>query len=505
MLFTEESPINIHYKTPTSKLLKMNTLNDFELNRIKKLYRDEFESRLQRSRSTRVRGDGDIVCDTDDRKRSLSAPRSSQRVEASLPAHGNSLRNGRYSSETAWRRAESQSAEHLFEAPEVSGRTLSPFVDPHRYERAFSAKTSAVSEAERRRWRGAARFGRALFDFQAKSGRELSLCRGDLVELLEFLDHTWARVEDCQSGLQGLVPLNYIDVSVGCAVAKRDIRGQERVIREGKPNSSVPLLPMSKGEPITLIRRLSGFWYEASNTRRISGLVWSKDVEIIKQPVLRDDGSHNHQEEAWRVQSARFPTARPADEDDCAEDAIYILESGEQVLARKPRQPIERTRAASKSDPRCLCCASQQFDDAGWLTAPRQTQFRYETQLREQPAKQAAIAMRTSAANPRRSSSSPYISTTTETTKRVVEERESFEESRQQTNRKLVYAGGEMAPAQLFQVKHPYKPQKTDEIELIVGDVLSVVHKCDDGWFIGTSSASGKCGTFPGNFVEQLN
>lgn len=54
----------------------------------------------------------------------------------------------------------------------------------------------------------------------------------------------------------------------------------------------------------------------------------------------------------------------------------------------------------------------------------------------------------------------------------------------------------------IYRVVYPYKPQQMDEIELAYGDLLTVTIQCDDGWFLGRSTLSGKFGTFPGNYVE---
>lgn len=52
-------------------------------------------------------------------------------------------------------------------------------------------------------------------------------------------------------------------------------------------------------------------------------------------------------------------------------------------------------------------------------------------------------------------------------------------------------------------VKHPYKPQNADELELLVGEKLYVTKKHDDGWYEGHDEREKK-GVFPGNFVEPL-
>lgn len=49
-----------------------------------------------------------------------------------------------------------------------------------------------------------------------------------------------------------------------------------------------------------------------------------------------------------------------------------------------------------------------------------------------------------------------------------------------------------------------YVPQNEDELELKPGDVVKVVEKCDDGWFVGVSERTGDFGTFPGNYVKEL-
>ncbi|XP_026553694.1 sorbin and SH3 domain-containing protein 2 isoform X16 [Pseudonaja textilis] len=65
-------------------------------------------------------------------------------------------------------------------------------------------------------------------------------------------------------------------------------------------------------------------------------------------------------------------------------------------------------------------------------------------------------------------------------------------------------------------IHHSAKPQRPvfahdsggepneDELELREGDVIDVMEKCDDGWFVGTSRRTKFFGTFPGNYVKRL-
>ncbi|XP_078534190.1 sorbin and SH3 domain-containing protein 2 isoform X16 [Lissotriton helveticus] len=62
-----------------------------------------------------------------------------------------------------------------------------------------------------------------------------------------------------------------------------------------------------------------------------------------------------------------------------------------------------------------------------------------------------------------------------------------------------MHGGGEP-----FQALYNYNPRNEDELELKEGDVIDVMEKCDDGWFVGTSRRTKFFGTFPGNYVKRL-
>ncbi|XP_052017953.1 sorbin and SH3 domain-containing protein 2 isoform X7 [Apodemus sylvaticus] len=55
-----------------------------------------------------------------------------------------------------------------------------------------------------------------------------------------------------------------------------------------------------------------------------------------------------------------------------------------------------------------------------------------------------------------------------------------------------------------FQALYNYTPRNEDELELKESDVIDVMEKCDDGWFVGTSRRTKFFGTFPGNYVKRL-
>ncbi|XP_028932425.1 sorbin and SH3 domain-containing protein 2 isoform X8 [Ornithorhynchus anatinus] len=55
-----------------------------------------------------------------------------------------------------------------------------------------------------------------------------------------------------------------------------------------------------------------------------------------------------------------------------------------------------------------------------------------------------------------------------------------------------------------FQALYHYMPRNKDELELWENDIVDVLEKCDDGWFVGTSRRTKFFGTFPGNYVRRL-
>ncbi|XP_062865251.1 sorbin and SH3 domain-containing protein 2 [Trichomycterus rosablanca] len=69
---------------------------------------------------------------------------------------------------------------------------------------------------------------------------------------------------------------------------------------------------------------------------------------------------------------------------------------------------------------------------------------------------------------------------------------------------KRIMHDSQHAAGEPFQAVYNYVPRNEDELELREGDVVDVVEKCDDGWFVGKSRRSRMFGTFPGNYVKTL-
>ncbi len=49
-----------------------------------------------------------------------------------------------------------------------------------------------------------------------------------------------------------------------------------------------------------------------------------------------------------------------------------------------------------------------------------------------------------------------------------------------------------------------YNALNEDEVDLLEGDIVNVLEKCDDGWFVGSCERTGNFGIFPGNYVVPI-
>ncbi len=65
-------------------------------------------------------------------------------------------------------------------------------------------------------------------------------------------------------------------------------------------------------------------------------------------------------------------------------------------------------------------------------------------------------------------------------------------------------ASSPSSPHMLYRAMYDYTPSKSDELELLKGQLYMVTEKCQDGWFKGASIKGLKSGVFPGNYVDPI-
>ncbi|XP_046776446.1 sorbin and SH3 domain-containing protein 1 isoform X28 [Gallus gallus] len=298
---------------------------------------------------------------------------------------------------------------------------------------------------------------RAKFDFKAQTLKELPLQKGDIVYIYKPIDQNWYEGE--HHGRVGIFPRSYIELlppaekaqpkkplplqvlEYGDAIAKFNFNGDTQVE-----------MSFRKGERITLIRRVDENWYEGriSGTSR-QGIFPVTYVEVLKRPVVKN--AIDYPDPPVSLSPNRSMTASP-------QPSLHSLRAGPD-LTESEKSYVEAVcneiiNIAEKSVHYCSTI-SQPLDSRNKVTS---NDHKPSLIISQQPQAQQQGA-------------SP---------------------DRSQTPRDIVS----------YQALYSYTPQNDDELELRDGDIVDVMEKCDDGWFVGTSRRTRQFGTFPGNYVKLL-
>ncbi|XP_071667966.1 sorbin and SH3 domain-containing protein 1 isoform X21 [Patagioenas fasciata] len=314
-----------------------------------------------------------------------------------------------------------------------------------------------VDDTAKRKSGSEMRPARAKFDFKAQTLKELPLQKGDIVYIYKQIDQNWYEGE--HHGRVGIFPRSYIELlppaekaqpkkpsplqvlEYGDAIAKFNFNGDTQVE-----------MSFRKGERITLIRRVDENWYEGriSGTNR-QGIFPVTYVEVLKRPVVKN--AIDYPDPPMSLSPNRSVTASPQPSHHSLRAGPDLTESEKSYVEAVCNEIIN---IAEKSVHYCST-VSQPLDSRHKVTS---NDHKPSLIISQQPQAQQQGA-------------SP---------------------DRSQTPRDIVS----------YQALYSYTPQNDDELELRDGDIVDVMEKCDDGWFVGTSRRTRQFGTFPGNYVKLL-
>ncbi|XP_025048960.1 sorbin and SH3 domain-containing protein 1 isoform X18 [Alligator sinensis] len=314
-----------------------------------------------------------------------------------------------------------------------------------------------VDDTAKRKSGSEMRPARAKFDFKAQTLKELPLQKGDIVYIYKQIDQNWYEGE--HHGRVGIFPRSYIELlppaekaqpkkmsplqvlEYGDAVAKFNFNGDTQVE-----------MSFRKGERITLIRRVDENWYEGkiSGTGR-QGIFPVTYVEVLKRPVVKN--AIDYADPLMSHSPNRSMSASPQPSHHSLRAGPDLTESEKSYVEAVCNEIIN---IAEKSVHYCSTI-SQPLDSRHKVTS---NDNKPSLIISQQPQAQQQGA-------------SP---------------------DRSQTPRDIVS----------YQAVYSYTPQNDDELELRDGDIVDVMEKCDDGWFVGTSRRTRQFGTFPGNYVKLL-
>uniref|UniRef100_A0A3B4AD84 Uncharacterized protein n=1 Tax=Periophthalmus magnuspinnatus TaxID=409849 RepID=A0A3B4AD84_9GOBI len=300
---------------------------------------------------------------------------------------------------------------------------------------------------------------RAKFSFQAQSPKELTLQKGDIVYIHRQIDANWFEGE--HHGRAGIFPTTYVEVLAPTEKPTPIKSPTLQVLEYGEAvalynfNADLPVeLSFRKGEVIDITRCVDDKWLEGriSGTNR-SGIFPASYVQVNKMPRTKystDDLSVPMSPLSPGPQSPGRPLYSPR--------SPFTYSS----LSPKPdHSPLRQTSPVSYGSPQSPRSPSQ-------TPVPKEA-YKWPNSLRT-----ASPTGPNGQWTQNHSSMARSVSPSTQ------------------------------SPLSVYKAVYNYKPQNSDELELREGDIVQVMEKCDDGWFVGTSDRTHAFGTFPGNYVAPV-
>ncbi|XP_071338621.1 vinexin isoform X5 [Trachinotus anak] len=363
---------------------------------------------------------------------------------------------------------------------------------------------------------------RAKFNFQAQSPKELPLQKGDIVYIHRQVDANWFEGE--HHGRAGIFPTSYVEILPPTEKPTPIKSPTLQVLDYGEAvalynfNGDLPVeLSFRKGEVISVTRRVDDKWLEGriSGTSR-SGIFPASYVQVNKMPRTKystedyspgpmSPGSPGPQSPGRPLHSPcpRSPftptSLSPKPEHSPLKPSSPVPYGGPASQSCSPTQtpvPKEMANQWPHSTSKAASPTNQNSHWAGTHSANQSTTTRAVS-----PSTQSSASVHraeaTTANTPR------YTDPSQGAIPNQATPSNAHVNSLRQTQVPNS-AGSTVVKHQPYKAVYNYKPQNSDELELREGDIVQVMEKCDDGWFVGTSERTRAFGTFPGNYVAPV-
>ncbi|XP_046871972.1 vinexin isoform X1 [Hypomesus transpacificus] len=347
---------------------------------------------------------------------------------------------------------------------------------------------------------------RAKFHFQAQSPKELPLQKGDIVYIHRQVDANWFEGE--HHGRAGIFPTTYVEILAPTERPTPIKSPSVQVVEYGEAvalfnfNADLPVeLPFRKGEVICVTRRVDDSWLEGriSGTSR-SGIFPTSYVQVNKMP--RTKSSDDYPPCPMSPTSPEPPSPGRPLHSPCPRSpftpASLSPEPGYSPLkpsSPSPTQPFIAKEATNHWPHPASNPTSPTPQNSHWGGAYPATQNSIGRAV--SPSNHIAASTHRPGGGP---PSSPKYNNLPQdgSTKHSPGPHPHINSNRH------VHSGATKVPRQPYKAVYNYKPQNRDELELKEGDIVQVMEKCDDGWFVGTSERTHAFGTFPGNYVTPF-
>ncbi|XP_053392594.1 sorbin and SH3 domain-containing protein 1-like isoform X12 [Mercenaria mercenaria] len=352
---------------------------------------------------------------------------------------------------------------------------------------------------------------RGLYNFTAQNSRELPFRKGDIVYLIRQIDSNWFEGE--KNGRVGIFPVNYVEVLTSieeASSAAQQSEGQARAKYNFNSQTSVEL-PLRKGEIVTLLRNVDENWFEGRFGNR-QGIFPVAYVEVLQEPctplvtpapsvITTPMTGRGTPEMLSPVSYDGAPTPPPQPSPGAFRSQSDYL-GNRYAASPRDQHLLQQQQENIITSPRNEHISAQRFDgvqsqkhydysssarhiNGGYSSLPQQSYNDFSVRSRQSPQqirKDNPPSLNITA----KSVSTPNINMN-------ISSRNHSKGNRQDED---------LAIAR-YRAIYAYKPQNEDELELLEGDEIYVMEKCDDGWYVGTSGRTGMFGTFPGNYVTR--
>ncbi|XP_067251370.1 vinexin isoform X2 [Chanodichthys erythropterus] len=340
---------------------------------------------------------------------------------------------------------------------------------------------------------------RAKFNFQAQSPKELTIQKGDVVYIHRQVDANWYEGE--HHGRVGIFPTSYVEIIPPTEKPTPIKSPTIQVLEYGEAialfnfNADLPVeLSFRKGEVISIIRRVDDHWLEgriAGTTR--SGIFPINYVQVNKMPRTKSSDD---------FPSSPTPTPEPLSPGRPQHSPLS-------PLSRSPEPQLSPHKHSSQSrSPLSLAQPTSPKPSNHFLFSPGPTSstpptnnwtgllhshnpLEKDTRSPASPSNHVLTCPQGPGLPAHTSSHPPYI---TQDGTRTQSPQPNTQVKIPSTSQSPVNMGYSRQP---YKAVYNYKPQNKDELELREGDIVQVIEKCDDGWFVGTSERTQAFGTFP--------
>ncbi|XP_051964193.1 vinexin-like isoform X4 [Xyrauchen texanus] len=349
---------------------------------------------------------------------------------------------------------------------------------------------------------------RAKFNFQAQSSKELTIQKGDVVYIHRQVDGNWYEGE--HHGRVGIFPTSYVEIIPATEKPTPIKTPTIQVLEYGEAvalfnfNADLPVeLSFRKGEVISITRRVDDHWLEgriAGTTR--SGIFPSNYVQVNKMPRTKTSDEFPTSPLSPTATSETLSPGRP----------LHSPLSPSSLSSEPQLSPYKHSSMQSRSSLSPALPTSTKQPSNHFVYSPSPTSSTPGSLHSHSPLDMDTRSPVSPSNHVLTSPQGPGLPLNTSANpQHIIQDGTRTKSPQLKTQVKLpstsqshLKVGSTVIPRQPFKAVYNYKPQNRDELELREGDIVQVMEKCDDGWFVGTSERTQAFGTFPGNYVAPV-